>query len=275
MIEIVAPGPLTTVQDLGRPGHASLGVPRSGAFDRAALRAANRLVGNRPDAAALEITFGGLRLRVERMVTVALTGAPCPGSPDWYVPVAIPAGASIDLGPPATGVRTYLAVRGGIAVEPDLGSRSTDTLGGLGPQPLAAGDRLPVGDATAAPVGAAGTPPSFGPAVLRVVWGPRDDWFSPAARRALCGTPWHVRSDSDRVGVRLDGPALDRARSGELPSEPTIPGAVQVPADGRPIVFGPDAPVTGGYPVLAVVDDPADLDRLAQVRPGDTVRFAG
>jgi biotin-dependent carboxylase-like uncharacterized protein len=261
------------VQDLGRPGHAALGVPPSGAFDRAALRAANRLVGNPPGAAALEITFGGLHLRAARPLTIALTGAPCPGSPDWYLPVSVPAGALVRIGRPPIGLRSYLAVRGGIAVPAELGSRSTDTLGGLGPARLAAGDRLPVGEPSGTPAGAAGRPPVFGPVLLRVLWGPRDDWLTAAARRALCEAGWRVRPESDRVGVRLDGPALERARSDELPSEPTIPGAVQLPADGRPIVFGPDAPVTGGYPVVAVVDRAEDLDRLAQARPGDTVRF--
>jgi biotin-dependent carboxylase-like uncharacterized protein len=275
MIEVLAEGPLATVQDLGRVGLAALGVPRSGAFDRAALQAANRLVGNPPDAAAIEITFGGLQVRMRQAVTIALTGAPCPGTADWYAPITLAAGTIVRLGTPRSGARSYMAVRGGIAVPAVLGSRSTDLLGGLGPAPLAAGDRLPIGTATDLPSSTPGAPAALGSAVFRLVWGPREEWLSADGRRALLATSWTVRPDSDRIGVRFDGPPLERARTGELASEPTLPGAVQLPPDGRPILFGPDAPVTGGYPVVAVVDDPADLDRAAQLRPGDTVRFAG
>ncbi len=152
-----------------------------------------------------------------------------------------------------------------------LGSRSTDTLSGLGPPPLAAGDRLAVGAASGTVAGATSAEPAIGEAVLPVVLGPRDDWFTAAAKQRFFATAWTVRSESNRVGVRLDGPPLERSVSGELASEPTVPGAVQVPPDGRPIVFGPDGPVTGGYPVIAVV---VDLGRVAQLRPGDAVRFS-
>lgn len=269
MIEVLEPGPLCTVQDLGRPGFAALGVARSGAFDRGALRLANRLVGNPDGAAALELTLGGLQLRFAASATVALTGAACPGAPDWDAPVSLPAGATIRLGSPARGLRSYLAVRGGVSLAPVLGSCSTDTLSGLGPAPLRRGDMLPVGTASGPVSGVAGAEP---PArrLLPIRFGPRTDWFTDAARQVLEAAAWTVRPDSDRVGVRLSGPVLERARSGELPSEPTLPGALQVPGDGRPILFGPDAPVTGGYPVLAVV---LDLDPAAQLRPGDEVRF--
>ena len=269
MIEIVDPGPLTTVQDLGRWGHAALGVPRSGAFDRAALQLANRLVGNTAGQAALEITLGGLVVRFADATTIALTGAVCPTGADWAVPISVAAGGLVRLGTPEHGLRSYLAVRGGIAIALTLGSRSTDTLSELGPAPLRAGDRLPVGTA-AGEVSGAGGIPDIGPAELSVTFGPRHRWFTKAARRALVTQSWTVRSEADRVGIRLDGPPLHRRRTDELPSEPMLPGAVQVPADGRPIVFGPDAPVTGGYPVIAVV---ANLDRAAQLRPGDVLRF--
>jgi biotin-dependent carboxylase-like uncharacterized protein len=271
MIEIVAPGPATTVQDAGRPGYAALGVPRSGAFDRAALALGNRLVGNAEGAAALELTHGSLHLRCRAPLTLALTGAWCPGAPDWGTPVTLPAGAEVRLGAPPAGLRSYLAVRGGLAVPPVLGSRSTDTLSGLGPPRPAVGDRLAVGR-PAGPVSGASAPTHLPAGPVPVVLGPRDDWFVPEAATVLGSAEWVVRPESDRVGVRLDGPRLLRARGreGELPSEPVLPGAVQVPPDGRPIVFGPDAPVTGGYPVLAVV---RDLSRLAQLRPGDAVRF--
>jgi len=267
MIEVVDAGPLTTVQDLGRPGFAALGVPRSGAFDPAALALANRLVGNDERAAGLEVTFGGLELRFVAPATVALTGAACPGL-EFGAAVSLPAGAGLRLGRPAAGLRSYLAVRGGLAVPPVLGSRSTDTLSGLGPAPLRTGDRLPVGAATGEVSGASAAPPAGGSFAVR--FGPRDDWFTPAARALLLSAEWTVRPESDRIGLRLDGPPLERAVAGELPSEPTLPGAIQVPADGRPIVFGPDAPVTGGYPVIAVL---LELAAVAQLRPGDRLRF--
>ena len=272
MITILSCGASATVQDLGRPGYAALGVPRSGAFDRGALALANRLVGNPPDAACLELTLGA-RLRVDAAATVALTGAPCPGL-DWGTPVTLAAGSTLALGVPALGLRSYLAVRGGVNSDPVLSSRSTDTLSGLGPAPLAAGDVLAIGPQPAAPP--SGTPavpaaPFRGP--LRILPGPREDWFTAGARALLVESIWTVRPDSNRLGLRLDGPALARAISRELPSEPTVPGALQVPPDGRPILFGPDAPVTGGYPVIAVIRD-ADLNRAAQLRPGEVVRFS-
>jgi biotin-dependent carboxylase-like uncharacterized protein len=273
MIEVLATGPLATVQDLGRPGYATLGVPRSGAFDRAAAALANRLVGNEPGAALIELTLGGLRVRLHDATTVAVTGAACPGPRDSGVAVTLGAGVEFGFGTPRDGLRTYLGVRGGIDVEPVLGSRATDTLSGLGPARLAAGDRLPIGSAVGGDV--SGETASSGRVryVLRIIPGPRDDWFSPEALRVLTSTAWTVRPECDRIGLRLDGPRLTRAREEELPSEPTLPGALQVPPDGRPILFGPDAPVTGGYPVLAVVRD-ADLDHAAQLRPGDEIKFS-
>jgi biotin-dependent carboxylase-like uncharacterized protein len=266
VIQIEAPGPLTTVQDLGRPGLAALAVPRSGAFDRGALRRANRLVGNAEGHAALEVTLGGLTVRFLDAATVALTGAACPGL-DPGVAVTLAAGTVLRLGVPRHGLRSYLAVRGGLDVPPVLGSRSTDTLSGIGPAPLRAGDRVAVGAASGTVSGAVLPSPSP-PTALHARLGPRDDWF--ADRDALFATTWTVRADSDRVGLRLDGPPLQRRIARELPSEATLPGALQVPPDGRPILFGPDAPVTGGYPVIAVVDR-AGLDHAAQLRPGDTV----
>jgi len=269
VIEILATGPLATVQDLGRESLAALGVPRSGAFDRGSLRLANRLVGNTEDAAAVEVTLGGLAVRLHDAATVALTGAAC-GGLAWSAAVSLPAATTITLAPPRTGLRSYLAVRGGLTVDPVLGSRSTDTLSGLGPDPLRPGDRIDVGTASSPVVGETGaTDMRLRP--LRVDPGPRTDWFAGDPLADLVRARWTVRGDSDRVGVRLDGPALVRTHDGELPSEPTLPGALQVPPDGRPIVLGPDGPVTGGYPVVGVV---RDLDALAQLRPGDPVRFA-
>ena len=279
MLTVLDPGPLTTVQDAGRAGWASIGVPRSGAADRPSAELANRLVGNRPGAAVLEVTAGGLRVRAERTLLVSVTGAPVPvvvgGRPaPFAAPTTVPAGAVLGLGAPGAGLRSYLAVRGGIDVPPVLGSRSTDTLSGLGPAPLTAGSRLPVGtdagDEPVVDVAPVGTP-SDRP-VLRVLPGPRRDWLADDTWRALVGEPWGVSPHSDRVGLRLTGPALRRARAGELPSEGLVPGALQVPPDGAPVLFLADHPVTGGYPVLAVVVT-ADLGAAAQLRPGDVVRF--
>lgn len=279
MLTVLATGPLATVQDLGRPGHAALGVSRSGAADRTSLRLANRLVGNREDAAAIEATFGGLRLRAERPLLVALTGAVGPvevdGRPGPHgEPVRLGAGAVLQLGPPVTGLRTYVAIRGCVAVPPVLGSRSTDTLAALGPAPLTAGTRLPIGDEPASePVrDAAASQLTPGEVRLRVLLGPRDDWFTDAAISRLLSTPWQVGSQADRVGLRLTGARLERSRNDELPSEGCVRGALQVSADGTATLFGPDHPVTGGYPVIAVVVD-ADCDAVGQTRPGDRLRF--
>jgi len=281
VVEVVRAGPLTTVQDLGRPGFAHLGVPRAGALDPPALRAANRLVANPEHAAGLEVTLGGCRLRLRDERTVAVAGAPTSitvdGQPVGYgVAVRVPAGGLLALGPARQGVRTYLAISGGIAVPAVLGSRSTDTLSGLGPPPLRDGDVLPLGQP--AQVASAGEPVEWrapGPEIrLRISLGPREDWFTDEAVRTLCGTPYTLSPMSNRVGARLSGAALDRRVPGELESEGLVLGAVQVPADGQPLVFLADHPTTGGYPVIAVVDA-ADLPALAQARPGATVTFHG
>ncbi|WP_040337220.1 biotin-dependent carboxyltransferase family protein [Candidatus Blastococcus massiliensis] len=279
MLTVLAPGPLTTVQDRGRPGHAAIGVTRSGAADSVAAGLATRLVGNRPGAALLEVTAGGLRLRAGRTLLVAVTGAPAPVEVDgrpapFAAPMTLRAGSVLALGRPPRGLRSYVAVRGGIGVAPVLGSRSTDTLSGLGPPPVAAGTLLPIGDLAGeepfVDVAPVGLPPEE--PVLRVVPGPRRDWLADTAWTALTTRGWGVGADSDRVGLRLEGPRLDRARDGELPSEGLVPGALQVPPDGAPVLFLADHPVTGGYPVLAVVVT-ADLPLAAQLRPGDPVRF--
>ncbi|WP_298990054.1 biotin-dependent carboxyltransferase family protein [uncultured Pseudokineococcus sp.] len=268
-LTVLAPGPLTTVQDAGRPGLAALGVGRSGACDRASYALANRLVGNDVGAAALEVTLGGLALRAERDVVVALAGARCPGTPHDAV-VALRAGDELRLGAPEAGLRTYVAVRGGVDVPAVLGSRSTDVLSGLGPAALRAGDALAAGpapsrfpDVDVAPV----PEPAAGDVVVRVLPGPRRDWFSGAAWAALTTGAYAVTSESNRVGVRLEGAALERARDGELPSEGMVRGALQVPPSGEPVLFLADHPVTGGYPVIGCVVD-ADVDRCAQLCPG-------
>jgi biotin-dependent carboxylase-like uncharacterized protein len=275
MIEVLRPGPLATVQDLGRPGHAALGVGRSGAADRRALRLANRLVGNPEDAAGIEITFGGFAARFETLARVALAGAPCESSIGRHAPAYLRAGDELRLGPPESGLRTYLAVAGGIDVDPVLGSRATDMLAGLGPARLRAGTRLAIGGDRGDPPGVDAAPvasPLANP-VLRLLPGPREDWFTGAALERLCGEPWEVTADADRVGIRLGGEPLERREPGrELPSEGMVEGALQVPPDGRPVLFLADHPVTGGYPVIAIVAE-ADIPAAAQLRPGGRVRF--
>jgi biotin-dependent carboxylase-like uncharacterized protein len=279
-LHVVRAGALTTVQDLGRPGWAHLGVPRGGALDVPALRLANHLVGNPAHLAGLETTLTGCELRFTTDVTVAVTGATTDVTVDghpavWGAPVAVPAAAVLGVGRAAAGVRSYLAVTGGVDVPPVLGSRSTDTLTGIGPAPLADGAVLPVGTprspAAAVEPAPGGTP--AGDLCVRVTLGPRDDWFTGPALRLLTATAWTVTPASNRVGMRLDGPPLRRRSDEELPSEGVVLGAVQVPADGRPIVFLADHPTTGGYPVIAVVDL-GDLPALAQARPGATLRFS-
>jgi biotin-dependent carboxylase-like uncharacterized protein len=270
-LEVVDAGALTTVQDLGRPGWAHLGVPRSGALDQPALRLANRLVGNDEGAAGLETTATGLAFGVDAATTVAVTGARCVvrvggRAVDWGAPVAVAAGAEIRVEPATDGLRSYVAVAGGIDVAPVLGSRSTDLLSGLGPAPVRAGQRLPLGP-PGRPPGIEGVPRPRG-SVLRVVLGPRADWFSTAVLAALDGATYEVAAESNRIGLRLRGRALERARAGELPSEGMVLGAVQVPPNGQPVVFLNDHPTTGGYPVVGVVLED-DLPVCAQARPGD------
>ncbi|MFD7711959.1 biotin-dependent carboxyltransferase family protein [Streptomyces sp. NPDC059785] len=279
-LTVVRSGALTTVQDAGRRGHAHLGVPRSGALDAPAMRLANRLLGNEPDAAVLETTLTGCALRPDRPVTVVAGGAPCPVTVDgrpaaWGTPVRVPAGAVLDVGTVTAGVRSYLAVAGGIAVEPVLGSRSTDLLSGLGPAPLRAGDVLPAGPAPASRAALPVAAPWPGPPaelVLPLRLGPRADWFTPGALRTLTSAAYRVSPHSNRIGLRTEGPALERVSTGELPSEGMVLGAVQVPPDGRPVVFLHDHPTTGGYPVIAVVAQDA-LAAAAQAAIGTPVRF--
>jgi biotin-dependent carboxylase-like uncharacterized protein len=272
-LTVLATGPLTTVQDGGRPGQGALGVGRSGACDRTAARLANRLVGNDPGAAVLEATLGGLVVRAGADLVVATTGARC--SVAHNAPVTLRAGAELRLGLPTMGLRTYVAVRGGIAVEPVLGSRSTDLLSGLGPPVLSPGAVLPVGSAAGPMPGVDLAPvadPPGGEVTVRVLPGPRTDWFSDEALRALTGTAWEVTGESNRIGLRLAGVALERTRAGELASEGMVRGALQVPPSGQPVLFLADAPVTGGYPVIGYVED-ADVDRCGQLRPGQALRL--
>jgi biotin-dependent carboxylase-like uncharacterized protein len=280
MIQVIAPGPLTLIQDAGRPGRAALGVGPSGAADARAFALANRLVGNPEGLAALELTFGGLRVRFDRFGIAAVCGAPCPVSindlaASMASPLYLDRGDVLEVGAPTLGVRTYVAVRGGILAAPVLGSCSTDLLSGVGPPPVAAGARLSVGIPSGRwpAVDHAPVPPIASEPVLRVLPGPRPAWFAPDVLDTLRARRYRVERDSNRVAVRLRGERLDRAIDDELPSEGLVAGAVQVPPDGQPLLFLADHPVTGGYPVVAVVLA-EDLPLAAQLRPGQRVRFA-
>lgn len=270
---------LVTVQDAGRPGYAHLGVPRAGWLDEPAALLANRLVGNSSAEAVLEVTMGSLVVRAGEPLWLAVTGAPCPVTVDGHAvafgePVWVPAEAVFALGIPTAGVRAYVAVAGGVSFEPVLGSRSTDTLAWVGPPPLSAGQRLTIGVPAGDPQ-PLDTPRPPAPGPIRLLPGPRADWFSTDPVPALARGAWTVNAASNRVGLRLDGPPLRRAAAyegRELASEGMALGAVQVPPDGQPIVFLADHPVTGGYPVAAVVH-PEDLWMCAQLRPGAQLRF--
>ncbi|MBV2181956.1 MAG: urea amidolyase family protein [Castellaniella sp.] len=292
-LEVLGAGLQTVFQDLGRPGLTGMGVSCSGALDRGALRRVNRLVGNRSDATVLENALGGLRLACHGRAVVAVTGAQVPVALTTASGVRLPAaggraltmedGQVLRIGQPRAGVRCYVAVRGGWAVPPVLGSCATDVLAGIGPDPVRTGDRLVVGREAVAgdpiwqskvdPESAHPHPRPGDVVTLDVVPGPRDDWFEPEALARLQSQEWLVTPQSNRVGMRLSGhEPLPRRRKRELPSEGTVTGAIQVPANGQPVLFLADHPLTGGYPVIAVVHS-RELDRLGQVPVGARLRF--
>ncbi|MGZ4594654.1 MAG: 5-oxoprolinase subunit C family protein, partial [Actinomycetes bacterium] len=277
-LTVTRAGALTTVQDAGRPRHAHLGVPRSGALDQPAARLANRLVGNPEGAAVLETTVDGVAVRFASATHVAVTGAPARVRVDgraaeFGVAVPVPSGAVLDVGAAITGVRSYVAVAGGVDVPPVLGSRSADLLSGLGPPPLTAGATLTLGRPSDPPAAVSFTvPPPPGEVTLRLRLGPDDDWFTADGVATLRTSAYTVSPASNRVGARLRGPAIARAHDREMDSAAMTLGAVQVPPSGEPLVFLADHPTTGGYPVIGVVER-ADLVALAQARPGTIVRF--
>jgi KipI family sensor histidine kinase inhibitor len=271
-----------TVQDLGRPGWAHAGVSPSGAADLGAAVRANRIVGNDVRAGVLEILLGAAEFRFAAPTVLAVTGPAVdilvtdesgahPGAMDAPVPVA--AGARVRLGRARRGLRSYLAVRGGIAVRPVLGSRSTDVLSGIGPPVVRSGDRLPLGDrhwGTPHPVRG---PDLSGPARLHMTPGPQAHWLADGVQQSLGEAPWTVSPSSNRVGIRLTGPQLGLSTRAELPSQGLVRGAVQLPPSGELVVFLADHPVTGGYPVIGVLTAES-ADRAAQLRPGQAVTLA-
>ncbi|MFG6466082.1 biotin-dependent carboxyltransferase family protein [Roseateles sp. BYS87W] len=280
MIHLLRAGPLTTVQDAGRTAWRDRGISRCGMLDDLALAHANLLVGNAPGAAGLEFTLGTATLRFDAPTCIALCGTDAPGlldgtpvRPYWRQPVH--AGQTLTLAAPRDRMRTVLAVAGGIDTPPALGSRSTDLkaqFGGMGGRALRDGDRLPLGQPgrpTERRLGIA--PPAWTPEV-RVVPGPEYDEFTPAAHAAFWHTAWRLTPQSNRMGYRFDGPALERCTAHDLPSHGVLPGVIQVPPSGQPIVLLADAQTTGGYPKIGVVIA-ADLWKLAQLRLGGTLHF--
>ncbi|MGH8111029.1 MAG: biotin-dependent carboxyltransferase family protein [Rhodanobacteraceae bacterium] len=290
-VEVVKPGLLTTLQDAGRAGFAHLGIGRAGAFDAPALRIANALCGNPRDACALELTLIGPSLCFRSDAWIAVTGAPMSfrvggaAMPVW-APVRVPAGATLELGAIRSGCRGYLAVRGGFDVASVLGSRSTDVnarLGPLGGRPLQAGDSLPVADDGSSPPATRSRRghwtldprPWFSAdpgEPLRLLPARHLDLLTERARNSLFSETFTVHNNSDRVGVRLGGPTLGWAAPVEMVSEGCVPGLLQLPPSGQPIAFGPECPVSGGYPRIGQIAA-VDVPRLAQRRPRDAVRF--
>ncbi|MCH8562698.1 carboxyltransferase domain-containing protein [Nesterenkonia sp. YGD6] len=317
-LTVLDAGLQTLIQDLGRSGLSDLGVSRAGVADEAAARQVNRLLGNGAQAAVLEALHGGLTLQAESTVVLAVAGAQVPltvTGPDGSsrravlrAPFALAAGETLTLGAPERGLRSVVGLRGGIAATPVLGSVSADTMSGLGPGPLAAGDRLRAAGAATGAVSApqldpssAETPTAETPTALRFTYGPRADWFSAEEAARLADQHWIVSQSSNRIGIRLEVPErtevartsdaargadakttdakttdaeaprpLRRLKEGELPSEGVVRGSLQMPPAGTPVLFLNDHPVTGGYPVIGVVID-EDLPLAAQLAPGDQI----
>jgi biotin-dependent carboxylase-like uncharacterized protein len=287
VIDVLDPGFLTTVQDGGRRGWARYGVPPSGPLDRVAFAAANALVGNGADAAGLEISWVGPLLRFRRRALVAVCGGDFDlwvGTlrvPAWHA-LFVRAGQHLRLGERRRGARAYLAVDGGIDLPPFLGSRATYLPGGFGGfegRALRAGDRLPLGSPTASPMLEAGRawPHDRRPAysdhpTLRVILGPQEDAFTREGLSTFLGADYVLTPASDRMGARLHGPSIEHAGRAGIVSDGLVTGCIQVPADGQPIVMLADHQTTGGYPKIATVLQ-ADLPLLAQLLPGESVRF--
>jgi len=284
VIEVQAPGLLTTVQDLGREGFGPMGVSPSGAADRVALRIGNRLVGNSEGAAGLEMTLLGGRFVFWEDTVFALTGsdfgATLDGAPvPLWASHAAKARATLQVGPTRSGARCYLIVQGGIAVKDFLGSASTHLLSGLGGhegRALRSGDMLQIGPAKgsfrARRVNTRAWERLAPRKVLRVTPGPQSDWFPESAQRVFYGTTYRVAEESNRMGVRLEGAPVPTVSSGEMISEGVALGAVQVPEGGHPIILFVEQQTTGGYPKIANVIS-ADFHNLGQLRPRDEIRF--
>jgi antagonist of KipI len=283
---VIKPGMLTTVQDTGRWGFQSRGVPVAGPMDPVSHRLANALVGNHVDAATLEVTLLGPELEFEDERLVAVCGAEFALTLDGRAtpsnaPFIVAAGSHLRFGARGRGARAYVAVSGGIAVPPTLGSRAThlvSSMGGVGGRPLIAGDRLPLGDPARTP-GMVLAPQTATVALperharIRILAGPQADYFSADALEVLQSAPYTIAQNSDRMGFRLEGPRLVHARGADIISDATPLGVLQVPASGQPILLMADRQTTGGYPKIATVIA-ADIAVAGQLGPSDTITFA-
>ncbi|HYM49574.1 MAG TPA: biotin-dependent carboxyltransferase family protein [Candidatus Limnocylindrales bacterium] len=278
MIEVLEPGAFTTVQDRGRPGFERFGISPGGPVDWFAARAANHLCGNHEDAALLECTLVAPTLRFHAPARIATTGGAVGSVPMWTAH-AVAGGHVLALGRIRPGLRTYVAVRGGLDVQPVLGSRAVCQLGRFGGgfgRPLRAGDRLPIGAAASTDPAPSAWPaahrlPLHGPWEVRAIPGPHDGVFPPQSLRRLCDTALRVTPRIDRMGMRLESPAL-RLQPEEIVTTGVPVGAIQVTPSGELIILLAEHQTTGGYPVIATVIG-ADLPLLAQARPGDTIHL--
>ncbi|HGN1708187.1 TPA: 5-oxoprolinase/urea amidolyase family protein [Providencia rettgeri] len=288
-LTVIATGLQTLFQDLGRVGQSAFGISESGGMDKSALRSANRVVGNAPDSTVLEITQGGFKAQAHRDLVVAVTGAPCvvdvitaeqqQYQVNNYQPIHLAKGDVIKLGRPNKGVRNYLAVRGGFNVKPILSSCSFDTLAQVGPAPIKVGQSLSINSTQPQSAVSLFETPAFvypdthDVVVLDVILGPRTDWFTQQAVENLTSQLWQVTAASNRIGLRLLGDIpLEREKQQELPSEGTCIGAIQVPANGQPVLFLNDHPLTGGYPVIGTVCE-YHLDLAGQIPVNAKIRF--
>jgi antagonist of KipI len=281
---VEAPGLFTTVQDLGREGFGPIGVSASGAADPISLRIGNRLVGNPEGAAALEMTLVGGAFRFERAAVIAGTGADFGPSLDgvalpMWTSIKIREGETVRFGHSRSGARAYLCVQGGIAVEPFLGSASTHVLSGLGGfegRALRKGDRVKLGAANShfrkTALSAKALESLQRRKVIRVTDGPQSDWFAESSWKTLCGNTFRISEQSNRMGIRLEGPPIQLEASREMITEGVSLGAIQVPPSGQPIILFVEQQTTGGYPKIANVIS-ADLHSLGQLRPRDEIRF--
>ena len=287
-LKVLAPGLHTTVQDLGRLGYQALGVPVSGALDGLSLRLANRLAGNRENAAALEMLYQGPTLEVEaESARVALAGGDATLELLGEATLKMGGGRSLRVSrgerfrvvAPSAASCCYLAVEGGIAVEPCLGSAATFTRGGFGGfegRALKAGDRLPLAQVSVEARAELSLPqplPERGDEAIRVVLGPQADHFTEAALALLLESEFRISKDADRMGARLEGARLAHRGGYDIASDGIATGAIQVPGSGQAILLLADHQTTGGYPKIATVIS-ADLPRVGRLRPGDAVRFA-
>jgi KipI family sensor histidine kinase inhibitor len=286
---IAAPMP-ALFQDLGRHGQAGQGISPSGALDRSAFAAANRIVGNPANTPCLELTAGGFSFRSSCRAVIGLAGAPCDvmvtdtaglgRAYPAYQPIPLEEGDVVTLGQPRKGTRSYLAVRGSFDVVPFLGSAATDTLAVIGPEPVTTGTAVALKDARKGLASVycdeapAFDPPSPGDAVtLDVVLGPRTDWFTDEGVRTFTEQVWKITPQSSRVGIRLAGEIpVERKDNAELQSEGTATGAIQIPHTGQPVLFLADHPLTGGYPVIGAVAE-YHLDLAGQIPVNASVRF--